>query len=121
MIAKQAFADIKSTYEFEGGDIASLEEEYTNTLDDLNTASTTLKQIEFTSLNIRSVELEDGILNINVKANYNYQVEYQDYLSEQLATHDDKDYAYITLGYIYQDGSYHLTSLDGLVSYFSRY
>ena len=121
LIAKQAFADIKSTYEFEGGDIASLEEEYTNTLDDLNTASTTLKQIEFTSLNIRSVELEDGILNINVKANYNYQVEYQDYLSEQLATHDDKDYAYITLGYIYQDGSYHLTSLDGLVSYFSRY
>lgn len=121
LIAKQAFTDIKGSYEFDGGDIDSLEEEYTDTLDDLNRASTTLKQIEFTSLNIRSVELEDGILNVNVKANYNYQVEYQDYLSEQLATHDDKDYAYITLGYVYQDGSYHLTSLDGLVSYFSRY
>ena len=121
LIAKQAFADIKSTDEFDGGNIDSLEEEYTDTLDSLNNATTTLKQIEFTSLNITSVELEDGVLNVNVKANFNYQVEYQDYLSEQLATHDDKDYTYITLGYVYQDGSYHLTSLDGLVSYFSRY
>ncbi len=121
LIKKQNFDEIKASFEFEGGNIENIQEEYTEVLEDMNNASTALKQIEFTSVDIRSVELDEGVLVVNAKANYSYQVEYQDRLNEQTETHEDKDYSYIKLGYIYQDGSYHLTSIDGLVSYFSRY
>lgn len=121
LVEKKAFDDIKSNFEYKNGNLDKLKESYTEVLEDLNKNSTVLKQIEFTSVDLRSAELEDGIISIDVKAYYKYKIEYKDYLSEEMKTKDSTSYMYSTLEYVYQDGKYQLVDVDDLSTYFSRY
>lgn len=121
LVAKKSFDDIKSNFEYKNGKLDDLKASYTETLEDLNSNSTVLKQIEFTSVNLRSAELEDGRISIDVKAYYKYKVEYKDYFSEEMKTKDSNSYMYVTLEYVYENGKYQLVDVDDLETYFSRY
>lgn len=121
-IARKQFSDIKSSYEYNGLDLTALETTYTSFLSSLESASSTLTSITFNTLTISDLELnKDGNLELDVRANYDYTVSYTSWGSEEVQTHDDSDYSYITVVLGYDKGSYYLVNFDDLDTYFSRY
>lgn len=120
-IAKKSFSDIKSNFEHKGTNLKDLEEEYTELVNDLSSASNTLTSITFTDVSIYDMELnEDGYLEVEVKAKYNYAVKYKTFSDEE-KTNEDSDYSYMTVILTEDAGKYYLVDLDDLETYFSRY
>ncbi len=120
-IAKTAFADIKSNFEFTDCDLGDLETTYNELVSDLSTASNTLTKIKFKSAELGSIYVdEDGEFSISVTAKSDYTVSYTDY-SGNAKTHSDTSSDYATLYYTYVDGAYKLTDASYLEYYFSRY
>ena len=120
-IAKTAFADIKSNFEFTDCDLGDLETTYNELVSDLAGASNTLTKIKFKKAELGSLYVdEDGEFSISVTVKSDYTVSYTDY-SGEVKTHSDTESDYATLYYTYVDGAYKLTDASYLEYYFSRY
>ena len=120
-IAKTAFADIKSNFEFADCDLGDLETTYNELVSDLAGASNTLTKIKFKKAELGSLYVdEDGEFSISVTVKSDYTVSYTDY-SGEVKTHSDTESDYATLYYTYVDGAYKLTDASYLEYYFSRY
>lgn len=120
-IAKKTFSDIKSNFEHGKLDLSELETDYNDLVSDLSESSTTLTSISFTNVVLSDLELdEDGNLELEVKVNYDYSVSYKDY-KDEVKTHDDTDYDYMSLTFVYEKDNFYLLKADDLDYYFSRY
>ena len=120
-IGNKSFNDIKSNFEHKGINLKDLEEEYTELVNDLSSASNTLTSITFKDVSIYDIELnEDGYLEVEVKAKYDYTVKYKSFSDEE-KTNEDSDYSYMTVILAEDSGKYYLVDLDDLETYFSRY
>lgn len=120
-IAKKAFSDFKSSFEHGKLDLSDFETHYTSLLSTLETSSTTLTSIEFTDMSIYNIEMnEDGNLEVQVKANYDYVVTYTSY-DDEVKTHNDSGYGYMTVVLAIDKNEYHAVDVDDLKTYFSRY
>lgn len=87
----------------------------------LKKAYNTLTAIEFTNITLSSAKLnEEGYLEFKFKANYNYTIQYTDFLNQK-QTKQSKNYSYMTISYNMRDGNYNIVSADDLEDYFSRY
>lgn len=120
-IRNTTFNDIKANYEKEGLDLTNLEKNYNELVSSLMSSSTKLTEITFNTTSLSELELnDDGYLEVQVRADYSYRVEYTSW-SEETETHQDTDSDYMTLILGYQDGSYYLVDISDLTTYFSRY
>lgn len=87
----------------------------------MSTAYNVLTSINFTSASITNLELDDdGNMEVTIKANYNYTVQYTNY-TDEVKTHDDATYSRMKLTLSYDKGEYHLINAEDLEDYFSRY
>ena len=120
-ISKKQFSDIKSNFEHGDLDLSKLETSYNTLVSDLGESSNTLTSIEFTEISIYDVTLNDNSeFEVELKASYDYTVNYTNW-SDEVETHSDSDYSYITVVLAYDQGEYYLTDVEDLDSYFSRY
>lgn len=120
-IAKNEFDTFKSSFEHGSLDLTNLNTSYTSFLSDLESSSNTLTSITFTDLSIYDIELtNDGYLEVEVKANYDYEVKYTSWNDEE-KTNSSDDYSYMTLVLTYDNNEYYLVDVDDLEDYFSRY
>ena len=88
---------------------------------DLSDAYNVLTSINFTGAVINDVELTSaGNLEIDMRVNYDYTVSYTSW-NDEVSTHSDSDYNYVTVVLNYDNGSYYLVGVDDLMTYFSRY
>ena len=92
-------------------------------------ASTTVQVLKYfiyaiqsrNTITISDLELnDDNNLEVEVKVNYKYAVQYENLLNE-VKTHEDTDYSRMTLYFSYDKGEYHLVNIEDLETYFSRY
>lgn len=120
-IAGKQFSEIKSNFEHDGLDLTNLEANYNDFVSDLKDAYNTLTSMTFTNLTLSDLELnDDGCLEVEVKANYDYTVSYTSW-SDEVMTHEDSDYDYMSIVLTYDDGEYYLSDIDSLEDYFYRY
>lgn len=121
-ISKKAFSEIKADFQQDNIDLTALEKTYTDFLKELEDSSNTLTKIDFTDISISDIELnDDGYLEVELDAEYDYTVSYKNVWSEEMETHDDSDYSYITLILAMNEDSYYLVNCENLEDYFSRY
>lgn len=115
------FSDIKSNYEHGNLDLTNLETNYNEFLEDLTDSSTTLTSIDITKVTLSDLELnEDGNFEVEVKVNYDYSVSYTNW-DDEVETHDDSDYDYMTIVLKSDKDSYYLVDIESIEYYFSRY
>ena len=120
-IERKTWDDIKSTYTKDKVDTSDLEETYTEFVSNLSEASSVLKTIDFTKVELSSLSLnDDGNLVVRAKVNYKYTVEYTPYGGEA-TTKDSTSYSYITFTYQIVGKDYSLIDAKNLTTYFSRY
>lgn len=120
-ISKKTFSEFKSSFEHGSLDLTDLEKSYTDFVEELDDYSTTLTSISFTDVSIYDIDIDDdGNLEVKVRANYDYTVTYTSW-DDEVKTHNDSDYAYITVVLAYDNGTYYLVDVDNLKEYFSRY
>jgi len=120
-ISKKAFSEFKSSFEHGKLDLSKFETNYTSFLSDLEDWSTKLTSIEFTNVSIYDAEInEDGNLEVEVKANYDYSVTYTNW-SDEVKTHEDSDYSYMTVVLAIDKNEYYVIDAYDLEDYFSKY
>lgn len=116
---QKTFDDIKSTFEYENSDLASLKKDYENLVRDVGT-SIQLTSIAFTEVTLSSASItSDNDLKLYVKAKFDYSISYQS--GEETKTNDDNDYDYMYLTFKYVNGQYKLIDTSSLNTYFSKY
>ncbi len=119
--ANTAFADFQGELAKDGLDLTALQNDYQELVTDLLDASNVLTSINFTGAVISDVELTSaGNLEIDMRVNYDYTVSYTSW-NDEVSTHSDSDYNYVTVVLNYDNGSYYLVGVDDLMTYFSRY
>lgn len=119
VVENKEFSSIKSS--FGEHDLTKLETSYNELIQELEESSSTLTKIEFTEVTLRDVELDDeGNIEVDIKASYNYSLKYVNFLDEE-KTHDDKTSSYMTIVLKYQNNSYKIVDIEDLEDYFSRY
>lgn len=117
-IAGKNFDEFKSNFEHKGVDLTKLGASYKEFLEDLQGSSRTLTSIEFTDMSIYDLSLnEDGNIEVEVRASFDYSIKYTSYSGEE-KTDEDDDYKYITLTYAYDNNEYYLIDMDDLQYYF---
>jgi len=121
IVEKKSFDDIKSSFEFTGADLEDLKDAYSVVFSSLDSSGDELKEIDFTAIDLTAVSMDDGLLYVRAKINYNYTIEYKKLFSEERETKSSKEYTYVTLYYDYVDGDYKLVDAQRLMSYFSKY
>jgi len=120
-ISKKTFSEFKSSFEHGKLDLSDFETNYTSFLSDLDDWSTKLTSIEFTNVSIYDVEInEDGNLEVEVKANYDYSVTYTNW-DDEVQTHEDSDYSYMTVILAIDKNEYYVIDAYDLEDYFSKY
>lgn len=120
-ISEKEFSSFKSTFEHGNLDLSKLETSYNSFLSDLKDATNTLTSITFKTLSIYDVDLtDDGYLEVEVKANYDYTVKYTNWNNEE-KENSSSSYEYMKLIYAYEKGEYYLVNVADLEDYFSRY
>ena len=120
-IEKKSFADIKSNFSAKGIDLTKLEKSYNEFVTNLGSETNILTSFTATNLNIYDIDLDsNGFLEVEFKVNYDYSIKYIDYSNNE-KTHSDSDYDYMTVTLTYKNGSYYLTNINDLETYFSRY
>ena len=120
-INKKQFSEIQSNFEHGDLDLSKLETSYNNFVSDLSEATNTLTSIEFTEISIYDLTLNsNGELEVELRVSYDYTVNYTNW-SDEVETHSDSDYSYITVVLAYDQGEYYLTDVEDLDDYFSRY
>lgn len=120
-IANTPFADFQSEFAKDGLDLTTLQNDYQELVTDLSDAYNVLTSINFTGAVINDVELTSaGNLEIDMRVNYDYTVSYTSW-NDEVSTHSDSDYNYVTVVLNYDNGSYYLVGVDDLMTYFSRY
>ncbi len=120
-IANTPFADFQSEFAKDGLDLTALQNDYQELVTDLADAYNVLTSINFTGAVINDVELTSaGNLEIDMRVNYDYTVSYTSW-NDEVSTHSDSDYNYVTVVLNYDNGSYYLVGVDDLMTYFSRY
>ena len=88
--------------------------------DDLASAYSKLKSIDFTNIDLSNAYLDDdGNLVLRAKASYKYSIEYKS--GDTTETKDGKDYNYVTLTFQMNKDGYSLVDTSNLFTYFSRY
>ena len=120
-IANKQFSDIKSNFKHGKLDLTDLETNYNSFLAKLSSSTNTLTSITFTNVTLSDLELNsDGYLETEVKVNYDYSISYTSW-SDEVKTHSDSDYDYMTIILAYDKDAYYLVDIDELDYYFSRY
>ena len=120
-IERKTWDDIKATYTKNKVDTSNLEKTYTEFVGYLGKASTILKSIDFTKVELSSITLDDdGNLVVRAKVNYKYSVEYTPYGGE-VTTKNNSSYSYITFVYQMVGKDYSLIDAKNLTTYFSKY
>lgn len=115
-IANKKFDEIKSNFDYEGGNSKKLEKSYDAFNESLNNRSRKLKEIKFNETEIRSLEItKEGYLEVYFKTNYDYKTSYKFGTTEKTSTNDS--YMYTSMSFDYQDG-YQLVLVDNLNYYF---
>ncbi len=115
-IDSKKYDDIKDNYSKLSKDF---EDDYNDFVEDLESASTKLTSITFTSGSLYDVDLtDDGNIEVEVKLNYDYKVEYTS-LGET-KTSEKSNYGYMTI--VVTDGKdgYELVNIKNLKTYFYR-
>lgn len=119
-IEGKSWDDIKANYSKDGVDTSDLEDSYTDFKDDLASAYSKLKSIDFTNIDLSNAYLDDdGNLVLRAKASYKYSIEYKS--GDTIETKDGKDYNYVTLTFEMNKNGYSLVDTSNLFTYFSRY
>lgn len=114
---KKSFDDIKSSFEYENGDLTTLKSDYEKLA---NSVSTTLTSITFKEITLSSIDItSNGKLEVYLKANYDYSISYES--GGEMKTHDSDDYDYVYLTFDYVNGTYKLVDTSSLNTYFSKY
>lgn len=115
-IANKSFADIKSDFEYQDGDLKELEKEYNDFKESLNKRSRKLTKISFQDLEIRDLSItEDGMLQLYFKVSYDYEVKYQ--IGDEEKTSEDDSYMYSYMIFDYKN-DYQLIDMNDLNYYF---
>lgn len=118
-VEDKEFSAIKSS--FGEHDLTKLETSYNELIQELKENSNTLTKIEFTTITLKDVELDDeGNVEVDIKASYNYSLKYVNFLDEE-KIHDDKTTSYMTIVLKYENNSYKIVDIEDLEDYFSRY
>ena len=120
-IKRKTWDDIKATYTKNKVDASNLGKTYTEFVGNLSEASTVLKSIDFTKVELSSVSLDDdGNLVVRAKVNYKYSIEYTPY-GREVTTKNNSSYSYITFTYQMVGKDYSLIAAKNLTTYFSKY
>ena len=110
------FSDIRSSFEYENGDLTNLESAYNDFKEDLTSRSTKLTEIKFTEAEINYIDInDDGALEVDFSADYDYKATYE-FLGETETSEGDGS-TYSTMVFAYADG-YKLIDFDDLKYYF---
>ena len=111
-IVSKPFAEIKSTYQRKDADIDSIEKSYNSFVKKLASRSTKLKTIEFTDVTLSDIDLtEDNFLEVRVKAEYDYSVEYENW-KDEVKTSEKSSYSSMTITIGYDKDQYYLVDFD---------
>ena len=120
-IEQKEFSSFKSNLEHGSLDLSKLESSYNSFLSDLKEATNTLTSITFKDVSIYDLDItNDGYLEVEVKANYDYTVKYTNFNNEE-KENSSSSYEYMKLTYAYDKGEYYLVNVSDLEDYFSRY
>ena len=120
-IEQKEFSSFKSNLEHGSLDLSKLESSYNSFLSDLKEATNTLTSITFKDVSIYDLDItNDGYLEVEVKANYDYTVKYTNFNNEE-KENSSSSYEYMKLTYAYDKGEYYLVNASDLEDYFSRY
>ena len=121
-INKTEVKEAVKEFEHKGIDLTDLETTYSEFLDSLTRSTNKLTSIKFNDLEIYSLDVDDkGNFNVEVKANYDYTVEYLTSYDNQTKTTNKTTYGYMKLVLKYDNSKFYLKDLDNLKTYFSRY
>jgi len=120
-IEGKQFSEFKSNFEHGNLNLTDLETHYTSFLTDITTSTNKLTSINFTTITITNLELnDDGNMKVRIKANYDYSINYTGW-DDEINTHSDSDYDYMNFVIAFDNNEYYLVDVDSLESYFSRY
>lgn len=114
-IANKEFSAIKSDFEYTGSDLSDLESEYTSFKTSLNNRTRKLTKITFDDVEIRSLSTDDGMLEVNFRANCDYEVKYKSGDTDKTSSSDSYMYSYMTFDY---NNTYQLVDIDNFKYYF---
>jgi hypothetical protein len=119
-INEQSFEDIKENFDSDA-DLETLQSDYDSFSSKINSASNKLSKINITDISIYSLTSVDDKIQVRFKVNYEYTVKYKAYFSDEEKTHEGSNYSYMTITLGINKDNYYITSIDNLVTYFSRY
>ena len=121
IIAQKNWDAVKESYSYNNVNLSSLEEDYMDLYEELNSDNLTLKKLEISNVTLTNVKLNDeGKLVITAKYNYDYTVDYKSLLGE-VKTKDGKSSYSSTITYDYYDKSYKINEIYNMVHYFSTW
>ena len=116
-ISGKEYKDIKDSYTKADKD---LESNYDSFVSDLKNASSKLTKIDIKSASIYDLSLlDDGNMEVELKVNYDYVVEYTNYKKET-TTSEKSNYGYMTIVIAKDKDSYELVNIKELKTYFYR-
>lgn len=116
-IAEKEYESIKSNYEKAD---KKLEAKYSDFLSEIESATNKLTKIAITSASVYDLSLTDeGNIEVELKVNYDYEVEYTNYKKETL-TSKKSNYSYMTIVVTKDKDSYELVNIKELKTYFYR-
>ncbi len=117
---KKSWDDVKSKFEYKGGDVSDVKKAYENLVKSFTSSSSTLTSLSFTKIDISNVSLTDeGYVYVSAKASYDFTVSYQS--GDETKTNDSDDYDYVYLTFDYNNKEFKLVDASSLNSYYSKY
>lgn len=121
IIGKKNWDSIKENYIYNNVNLSALEEDYMDLYNALTNEELTLKKFDVTSVTLSNVKLSDeGKLVITAKYNYDYMVNYKNFMGDQKEKEGQSSYT-STLTYDYYDNAYKLNEVYNMVNRFSTW
>lgn len=118
---RKPFVDIKESFEREGVNLETLENNYQDFASSITSDLNQLTKIDFKESSIYNLVTEGENLKVRFKMKYDYTVKYKSYFSNEEQTHDDSSSSYVTLIMGIDGNNYYLVDFENLITYFSKY